>query len=248
MKIGVFGDSFGCEYISITGSTNESWMQSLREKGYDVTTHGLYGTSVWYSYKKFLENFNNYTHIVFVYSSINRIHNLPESIATFSSMYAADDDMLRSSIVFNNLNLEDQEQLLKIIDVQRYIDDYQFNAFVCQNVFNNVNYLANYAGKKLVNVLPFNGLGSPDNFDLTNRTGSCITSLLKVSLKEMPNIFKKTWQDPRYCHLSLENNAVLADMILESFHSDSAEILDGIDRFVYSKEITKRYNEMIKTT
>jgi hypothetical protein len=71
MKIGIFGCSFACPF-SNTGipnfnSNGRPWMNILHEDfNYDITTHGLAGSSMYYSYSLFKENYKKYDKIVFL--------------------------------------------------------------------------------------------------------------------------------------------------------------------------------------
>jgi hypothetical protein len=49
--------------------------------------------------------------------------------------------------------------------------------------------------------------------------------------------------DNRWCHLSKENNTILSDIIIDSLISKDKNIIDLYKHngFVYSKEITARY-------
>ncbi len=71
MKIAIFGCSFACP-SSNTGMPNfnsngRSWMKILTEDfNQNITTYGLSGSSVYYSYIKFKENYKKYDKIVFL--------------------------------------------------------------------------------------------------------------------------------------------------------------------------------------
>lgn len=241
MKIGVFGDSFADE--NSFPYENESWINCIRQQGHDTISYGCAGTSIWYSYKNFLRTYKNYTHIVFVYSAINRIYNLPEPLHVFSSVNPAKLSVIANDVLYNNLDQTNKEILEKIVVGHEYARDSQLDKFICQNIFDEVNDIAKKHGKKIVNILPFNYYDSEYNLDLSKRAGPCITSLINVSIKEMPNLFEQSFSDSRSCHLSYENNMALANLVLEFFGNQSTEILDSIksNRFVYSDEISNRY-------
>lgn len=243
MHIGVFGDSYTTEVFQ--DRPNESWLQCIRDKGIQVTSHGCTGTSTWYSYKQFMKNFHRYTHIVFSYSSVNRIHYLPEPLKSFSGYYAPG---LTSSSMFTELDPDIQQQYHKIVDAYPHLQDSDLDKFVNENIFNTVNSLSAQRGKKIVNLLPFHTTGNDDNFDLTNRKGPCITGIVTVSMKEMPELFANGWTDSRFCHLSQENNKTLSEMIMEFFHNnDPSQVLNGAksDRFIYDKPTARRYQALL---
>lgn len=243
MKIAVFGDSFADSFKQLWKDKDESWIQCIKEKGYDIRSFGLSGTSTWYSYRRFLDQLHNYTHIIFSYSSMHRIHVLPKGLERLSTYYSAEDvAKIYNSPIFHNLLPFEQELALSIVKHQRYIKDEVLDEFVCQNVFDTINQIAQSNSKVLVNILPFHGAGNHRKIDLTHRTGNCITGLVDVSQKEVPNLHKMGSIDTRCCHLSYENNQILADIVLESLHNPSNQVIDAstVD-FVFSEEIDNRY-------
>jgi len=246
MKIGIFGDSYAQKKAD-DNIFDESWMAHIERKGYEVETFGWGGTPAWYSYKKFLENYNRFTHIVFVYSSVHRNNNMPDDLAEFSNHYARP-DILDSSTSFHLLTPDRKKQLLTIIEAQQYAKDDQLDKFIVQNVFDHVNRIARLNNKKIVNVLPFQKGDAEQNLDLARRTGDCINNLVSVSVREMPDLFRTAKIDPRRCHLTLENNQVLGDIIIESLDSTGHNIINAGDsgRFIFSKDISQRYYNMIK--
>jgi hypothetical protein len=79
MKIGVFGDSFADENV-FKDIPGKSWVECLRDDyNYNITSHGKFGTSLYYSYDLFLNLHDLYDKIVFVCTDLGRIH-LPHYI------------------------------------------------------------------------------------------------------------------------------------------------------------------------
>lgn len=245
MKIGIFGDSFAQYETTNTHRANESWIECLKQKGYDVECHGYGCTSVWYSYKKFLEHYHKYTHIVFSYSCIHRIHHIPREYGIFSNFYQARDELYENE-TFKKFSPEQQYELKSILDGYLLMKDDMLDKFIAQTAFNNVNYMVKSSGKKIVNLLPFQA-GDEDDLDLSFRAGNCITRLVDVSVEELPAFFERGVADPRDCHLSLENNTILANLLLEYFNNDSADIIDPLESgiFIFDKKISRRYFDVI---
>lgn len=74
MKLGIFGDSFAT-FTGAKPSENaeHAWFDILSNKlNYELCTHGLSGTSIYYSYKNFLEHYKSYDTIVFILSEVSR--------------------------------------------------------------------------------------------------------------------------------------------------------------------------------
>jgi hypothetical protein len=73
MKLGIFGDSFATLTTETTKNSEYAWFNILSNKlNYEVCTHGLSGTSIYQSYKKFLEHYKSYDKIIFVLSDVSR--------------------------------------------------------------------------------------------------------------------------------------------------------------------------------
>lgn len=248
MKIGVFGDSFATEtiserYMSDSTRLNESWVYNIRQRGHDITSFGEGATSTYYGYTKFLEHYKEFDSIVFCYSSSQRIHNLPPEYRYLSN-FMFQERNLQFSDSFNNLSQDQQAQVRKIFDVARFLQDDDFDKFIIQSVFDNVNRLCKNNKIKLVNILPF--VNDNHNYvDFTNRSGDCLYNLLRVSIRELPNL---NGVDPRYNHLSVENNIVLATIILQSLKNSylKVEDLEKDSRFIFDRKISNRYMNLIR--
>lgn len=244
MNIGVFGDSFAFEMIhgSYPQANNESWMHIIRKSGYKVKSYAMGGTSTWFSYKLFLRFYHHYDQIVFCYSSPNRIPNMPEGLESFSNFHGSE-HQLNNSEIFQRLPDHTRNELLTILKVQPMMLDTQLNSFLVQNIFNSVNQICKQNNKPIVNILPFENM---DSMDYSARTGDVFVDLLTVSCQEWPGLHKLGIPDPRYCHLSLENNLVLSRLITKSLESRRRNIVDTVNcgDFIYNKKITKRYEEM----
>lgn len=75
MRIGVYGDSFA----SIKGGNEKiSWFNLLTEfiPNAKVTSYGIPGSSVFYSYRKFLETYEQYDTVIFLVTEPNRYTKL----------------------------------------------------------------------------------------------------------------------------------------------------------------------------
>lgn len=250
MKIGVFGDSFAdrrhiSSYIN-TDRGDESWINQIQLQGHDITTYGAPGTSCWYSYKKFLEHHMLYSHVVFCYSYTHRIHYLPAEYEKFTS-FIGQVNHLHLSGTFNNLNIEQQNEIRNLIKSLEIVKDEMLDKFICQNIFDQVNQICKIKRIRLVNILPFENK-TISTLDLTNRQGDCLTNLLQISLKELPDFGSGSFSDPRYCHLSLENNNVLANIVLSSLNKPLKQIIDlyELPEFLYDRKITNRYMNIIR--
>lgn len=244
MKIGVFGDSFADRsnpHIEKHGLTvqNESWIVELENQGHKVITYGKYGTSSFYSFEKFFEQYEQFEYIIFCYSSMDRCPVLPKGLETFSSMLQAED--LYTSQRYKGIsNIELEKALVKILMAKPYLHSPSFALYLQQKIFNDVNLYCWDKNIRLVNVLSFE-TREKKLFNLDTRHFDVFYNLVEVSNREMPDM---KFADPRYNHLSKENNKILAHKLVNSLMSKDTKNLVDLSQesdFIYDDEITKRY-------
>lgn len=77
MKIGIYGDSFACSHKE---STQIAWFNLLPNiiPNSNMICYGMGATSVYYSYKMFLETYTNFDQIIFLVTEPNRYTKLVE--------------------------------------------------------------------------------------------------------------------------------------------------------------------------
>lgn len=251
--IGIYGDSFAD--VNPTELIDEAldrmpWPKHLEKMlGKKVNTHAIAATSTWWSYKNFLKTYKNYDTIIFCYSNYDRWHHVQDdSREEVGLMHIFYKDQLRF------VNPEDQHIAQRLIDVHPFIYDEQFNKFVHQTIFDNVNRMCKEAGIKIVNILTFEDFRSikgkvEPSISLANKAGPCLTNLLGVSdLEYNTYVFEKSIvfikhpklkklrdnADRRFCHLNPINNKVLAIIIDEVLKNNIDYINLGEDpRFSY---------------
>lgn len=217
MKIGIFGDSFTDlapkDKISDTTMPWMLWVEKLSE--HKITTFGKSGTSIWFSYKRFLKNFKDFDAIVFSYSSHDRWFNIngAEGLSYIISKEQA-----------HFSRNEDKDLLELLIKVWPYLHDQQLNIFMFQHVFNSVNKLCKEYNKKIINIFNYEEIFDKKiSIDISENFGSVLTNLCSIANKEtqMNKRFREmvlTNIDFRFCHLNIHNNKVLASIILESLN------------------------------
>jgi hypothetical protein len=76
LRIGIFGDSYACMQSNCSNEFNQDgrpWMKILEEDfKRDVSNFGLSGSSIYYSYQKFKENYNQFDKIIFIGTNADR--------------------------------------------------------------------------------------------------------------------------------------------------------------------------------
>lgn len=242
--LGVFGDSFSNTPASGYNGYQDFVANLLKIK---LHNHSLPGSSVWWSYCQFLENYKQYSHIIFSYTYPHRWLSLPEHLKHCAWM-------VTEHYIKIDGNTEHllKEEMRNLIKVHKYFFDEKLNLFVYQNIFDSVNKICFENNIKLFNVMPFESSKytlhkmmlndnsfkdfGPQMIDTTNHKGSCLLSLANLSILEHNHIEKNTIYkkyveelDIRGSHLNISNNKLIADIIYDHFMNNRNEILDILD-------------------
>lgn len=234
MKIGIFGDSYTQvpdHKVRDNSRIDFSWTEILSKKlNARITNFSLSSTSIYWSYSKFKENFKQFDTVIFCYSSHLRWYYWKEGFELLSNL-----GTLGKHIIPNMQNWTSEQKKVAnlFLDLQDYIFNEDYQRFVYQQMFNDINKTCKDNNIKLINVLPF----ETDQLliDVSENVGLCITSLHQVSAKEIAgngknaklltyNLVNGKTHDPRFNHLNSNNNYALASFIADNF--DNKIILD----------------------
>lgn len=220
MRLGIFGDSFAVAHGYETGWTGILGKQLNNTK---AVIHGCSGTSHWFSYKKFLENYENYDIIVFCHTNSMRWPVVPEgeqgrawNIGYLSCPVMDPYNKVRKDIM--------SEELLNYLSF---------------NIFRYINRLCLEHNIYLVNILCF-----PLDFILPPTKFPVLIDLNQISKKEQviyEGKLKFTGElnsllrrgDRRDCHLNTLNNKKLADIV--------ADLIKNKTYNIY-KDLLQEYN------
>ena len=245
MKLGIFGDSFASTSIGKLGA----WPDLLAyHVGPGIENFALPATSLWWSYQRFLKNYQKFDKIVFCYTSHSRWPVLPEELSACAHVITPDklDNLFTRSDAKTTVPV-----MKKLLEVYPLIHSEELCIFIYQHIFNSVNKLCKESGIHLVNLMPFefdrNAATATANgdklfIDLSEMAGSCLLGLHSVSHGE----FKDDRHDKvcdvitgagdmRNCHLHPHNNLILATIIKEKFNDKVLSVTDLYEdhRFSY---------------
>lgn len=220
MNIGIFGDSYAFD------DNQDSWVNLLRLKGCTIKSYGTPGTSLWYSFDNFIKNYIKYDTIVFCYTSKFRTQLMPKNQEMFSGMFNT--EKYKEIKYYKLLTAYEKEMLEKIKDVHFYVENKDFNLWINQKIFDDVNNICLTNKLKLVNILPFES--NQKSIDFKNASGTCITHIYEVTAKES-DICKINVNEPdvRPCHLTKHNNKILSDIVYESLQFPNKNLLSFVD-------------------
>ena len=232
--IGIFGDSYADPNSQ---SKDRPWMSFLSDKmNLPVNNYGRSGTSIWYSYEKFIENYKKYTHIVFSYSSYERINHLPEKY---------------TGCHYYKPSAQNKDKINDIATVYfKYLYNENLQLFLYQKLYEEINRLCNEAGINLINNLAY----EPERFenryymkliDAKNVVGASIIDQTEISrfkpgAKNVTDIGLTI--DSRVCHFSQANNIILANIMFDLFNSEIKTVhLDRKDFSFHLRDLRKYF-------
>lgn len=229
--LGVFGDSFATSNVGpqILGTP---WPTTLAETlNVKMTCYAHPGTSIWWSYVKFLEHHEKHDTIIFTYSQHNRWHHLSEECLT---MYHLTVPKHYNAVPEST---PEREKIAKILyDAYRYVSSEQLDLFIYQNVFDSVNKICKEKNIKLINIMPFeHGENGKMLIDCSNRAGPIVYNFDDLTTLERSQLTEKQdealWNmicggDCRPCHISDYHNKLVVTVITELLERDDFPILD----------------------
>lgn len=201
MKIGVFGDSFADENMQ----SGKSWISWLRENDdiTSVTSWGIGGTSLEYSYQKFLENHNDYDRIIFLATEPNRMHMLDHRLGIESLFHKncfVSKSLVKQRIRDPHSNMKfrfdgKDDTILKGLEVlnQKYMDSFEWK---CTAIEDAIKY------KRPDSIVV--------HFDL-------LLDLQALDFHHNGFVMNETAEETedRPCHMSLKQNEEFAKYILQ---------------------------------
>lgn len=219
MKIGIFGDSWAKTIVS--HGTKEihdgyAWWELLAEK-YEITNFGIPGSSVYFSYEEFHKHHSKFDKIIFLATEPGRLtfevgseikHNrLSAEFKRHCNSYATADYY---SKVFIDVRFpEDTARLNAAKEYFLWILNKKEQSEYKRLMLNEIK---NLRPDALI-------LNPAHSWDPVNR--QVITCLLDISNMEvdsfgqgsLQDLMSRGYSDIRPCHLSRENNKILADKI-----------------------------------
>lgn len=219
MRVGIFGDSYACTEAAFG---KYGWPDLIGEK-FTITNHSRSGTSMWWSFEKFLQYHDEYDIIVFSFTSNTRWPAVPKKIeyrAWNIGFVRENDDFLD---VLNPYFFEVFPENLR-----RYINS---------SIYKDVVDICVEKGKYLVSIIPFAELNLDEaDFDVSDRRFPIMVGLDKVSHLEevmidgavhntVKYLKKSKIIEHRPCHLNPSNNRIVADWVIDCIEQQKSNIV-----------------------
>jgi hypothetical protein len=222
MKIGIFGDSFAAD--NKMNPTN-SWVDILRND-HEIENHSLPSTNLYYSILKIKEHYKKYEKIIFVVTQPSRI-KISDSVPCPdpTRRYVAHWPNIKYLINDANRNNIHDGPLIDAyntaLNYYKYIQDNVYDEYIHKLMLDDIVRMSSN-----IMLIP----AFPDSIP-----GKQVCSLIKIREKEnlawgYGYFIPTDFNDERNCHLTEENNLILARKILDSINSDFLDL--NLDDFV----------------
>ncbi len=203
MKIAVFGDSFADDYNLWPDpyvGVGPSWVDYLRNQNIEIDNYSCGGTSLFYSYQKFILKYQEYDKVIFLVTSPGRI-TVPINDQT--------EDYYNIASVENKLkDCFDFERKIKLTAIRDYF------IYVKYDVYDNVVHelLIEDILKKHKDTLL---IPCFENSKINNQIPLFNISHFEAEFWNLEEILPNSSEvyDARKCHMSEENNLMLGQEI-----------------------------------
>jgi hypothetical protein len=239
VNVGIYGDSFADRapmHLIDASKGLVPWMDTFKElSNTKITNYARSSTSLWYSFNKFLQTYEEYDIIIFSYSHYTRWNGIKDEYSGLSQLTTG-----------NYFDYPEplQKAAKAIREASEYLYNDDLNLYLYQKFFDDVNAICKKNNKKLINLMPFElsqgnfRLMSDERYvphgqviDLSNRQGPCLLNLFDVSQRENEPfgeiVFPIPSPDPRFCHLSPYNNTIYGTLVHECLlEYNNIDILD----------------------
>ena len=250
-NLGIFGDSYTHvpEHRLNDKTRNDlSWVEivasNLKTKSQNFS---LSGTSIYFAFEKFIDNYKDYDTIIFSYSSHIRYPYFKQGFQFLSNIGTHGKHVIDNTTGWT----EEHKKVAKnFLEVHPYIFSERLQLYLYQKIFNDVNDLCYKNNIKIINIMSFEN----SNFliDISERKGVCVTSLHEVSIKETTtqlsnsnklsyNLRNNVSVDPRFNHLNKINNQILAKVVLDNIDTKNIIDFSKVDDLTYDDNLLE-YN------
>lgn len=221
MKIAIFGDSYAAKGCPTSVPNEWATLLSKKNNNYKIQNFAKCGTSLWWSYDLFLNNYKNFDLIIFV---ITRFGRLP-LVIDGSGVGAAPS-------AINKLNYETNKHHIKLLTTARdyyiYLQNDKQDLFLHKKI---VEELVKVNDKKII-LIPIDDSIPIEFQKIFKHTLHDITQLeIKTNFKKNTKFIMET--EHRSNHMSIENNIILAEKLHQVIQGTCDSI--SIDDFTFIK-------------
>jgi len=235
MNIAIFGDSFGDDTIESLIQSETSWIDVLKEQGHNITNFARGGSSLYYSYNKYLDYIDTPEYlkcklVIFVMTGPGR-EEIVFDTETFYLTSIAQIEVIRDHMVRS----EEQRKIIEAIRVYwAFCKDTRKDQIVHDLMMKDIK-----SREKMFFIQTW--IEGDDN---------CIVELSRKELRlinpeitsdEEETKFMKLHRDNRKCHFTSVNNRMLGNKILQAINAKQQTVDFNINDIVKPEFDTQYY-------
>ena len=204
MKIGIFGDSYADRHPHGNG---QAWFEMLRDRfNLDVTCFGRKGSSLYYSYKKFIDHYEQFDKIIFLVTGPSRL-TLP-----IPQEYDNENDTLRHVTNYNSFyhnvtsNFRNDRYLQQVSKALKLYYAYLMDA--------EKDFLFHRLLIEEIQRVRPDGLYIPcfNNLGFSSKKTLFDIHCIDVAHYKLSD-HEACHREIRHCHFNQENNKILSDLV-----------------------------------
>ena len=236
MKIAIFGDSWASEGLD-EPHRYLGWPEILsKQPGYEVANFAVPGSSLYYSYKEFLENHKNYDVNIFLITSYGRMYikHIPEVNQRQRKVAKHIPNLINIEIRKKQLAAT-TNQILKIYDaMEKYyecIQDDEYDELVdkalvhhAKSISNNTIFIPCFHG--------YDNFSLIDVFEMENKSMGADEKYFSKGIHVNTELDGKLLTDVRVCHLTKRNNEIFAEKLINAIEENNFSFKFSINNFV----------------
>lgn len=227
MKIGIYGDSWGCFNFNEVDNIESAWPELLKRQGYLVDNYCVVGETFFNVYQKFKENYLNYDVNIFLIPRLGRLY-IKDIQQPYSTRIGEESSLLLNKQLLKNDLIISQVQKDTITELYSYADVYFKYKINWEQEELIRNELLEYSRLLTNSTIFIPCVDECIPWDLHTGTLMNIFAFENEILKpiiRVGEISGNTYmRDLRLCHLSEENNKMLAEKIISAIDNKNNTI------------------------
>jgi len=227
-KLAIFGDSYAKKDAS--DIQERSWHDFIDT--YEVTNFGEPGTDLWFSYNLFLKNYASFDKVIFLITSPYRITLTNPNIVIYPNQ-----NYTTASVKVETATGKELEQYKAVVSYYEYIRDKEKDEQLHQLMVDNI--------KRLCPTAIVYPCFKDSWYNAWNHETALYSitefedSFLGMNDQIRKEFYRRGLRDSRACHLTEDNNRLVATMFLERLQGKESYI--QLDQLIKPKHNLEYY-------
>jgi len=225
--VGVFGDSYACRDFKKYNPT--SWVDILANKfNYNIVCHAKPSTSLFWSYKQFIEYKDKYSKIIFSITSHDRLYSSSQHELTYPISNLSTIEMLLNSKTLQKTD-PNYPALLAAQGYYKYLLEPEYCKWVQAKLIAEIIDTCQQESKQLI-MMP---MREDDIYCQNIFTNSLHAITIKEILTQFGDSKFRQETSKRACHMTEKNNLIMATMLNDLLQGKQRTI--SLSDFVFEK-------------